>query len=262
MIDFIFDLPLVIIGPAIVGLLCLYAAIGLVVVQRHVLPHLRIRAEDSEFSGSMLQSVMVFYGLAAGMIAVNVWTSYGNASSIVSQEASAVATLWSNLVGYPEPIRSQFNEQLGDYLDYVIHEEWPQQQQGKFPYGAGKFTDRFRELLRAFEPATENQKVLFGETLRKFDQMIEVRRLRIDTLGTHLSGILWFIIIMGALISLSSSFFFKVEDLRVHGIQVVLLATFMGLIIVMIFALDHPFRGDLGIGPDSYQIIYSFVKPK
>ena len=50
--------------------------------------------------------------------------------------------------------------------------------------------------------------------------------------------------------------FFRIEDARLQGIQVVLLAAFIGLVIVMIFALDRPFRGDLGLGPDPYRLIY------
>jgi hypothetical protein len=47
-----------------------------------------------------------------------------------------------------------------------------------------------------------------------------------------------------------------VEDARLQGILVLLLATFIGLVIFMIFAMDRPFRGDLGLRPDPYQLIY------
>jgi hypothetical protein len=67
---------------------------------------------------------------------------------------------------------------------------------------------------------------------------------------------MWAVIAVGAGIGLSASFFFKVEDARLHGIQVLLLSGFMGLIIFMIFALDRPFRGDLGLSPEPYQLIY------
>jgi len=46
--------------------------VGLLVVRRRVLPRLRIHIEDSEFSGSLVQSIMVFYGLAVALIAVSV----------------------------------------------------------------------------------------------------------------------------------------------------------------------------------------------
>jgi len=95
-----------------------------------------------------------------------------------------------------------------------------------------------------------------GETLRAYNQMIQARRLRLDAVGTRLPPILWGVIVIGAFISLTTSFFFKIEDVRLHGIQVTLLAAFMGLVIFMIFALDRPFRGDLGLPADPYQLIY------
>jgi len=53
-----------------------------------------------------------------------------------------------------------------------------------------------------------------------------------------------------------------VQDARRHVVEVLLLAVFIGLIIFMILALDRPFRGNLGIPPDSYQLIYDqLMKP-
>ena len=68
--------------------------------------------------------------------------------------------------------------------------------------------------------------------------------------------------VVGAIVSLSSTFFFQVEDARLQRIQVILLAIFIGLLIFMIFALDRPFRGELGVRPDPYQLIYDqLMKP-
>ncbi len=79
---------------------------------------------------------------------------------------------------------------------------------------------------------------------------------------TGLPGVMWLVILLGAVISLSASFFFKVEDARLHGILVTLLAMFIGLVIFMIFALDRPFRGDLGVQPEPYQLLYDhLMKP-
>jgi hypothetical protein len=80
-------------------------------------------------------------------------------------------------------------------------------------------------------------------------------RLRVDASRTALPGVLWVVIVAGAMISLSSSFFFKVGDVRLHGILVTLLAVFMGLVIFMILAFDRPFRGELGLGPEPFQLI-------
>ena len=119
--------------------------------------------------------------------------------------------------------------------------------------------NRFQALLNRFEPATEGQKLLHGETLRAYNEMIQARRMRLDSVSTGLPAVMWAVIIGGAFISLSAAFFFKVEDARLHGLLVALLAVFMGLVIFMIFALDRPFRGDLGLPPDPYQLIYDHL---
>ena len=262
MLEFIFDLPLLITGPIIVGSLCLFAISGLLLVRRHVLPRLRIHHEDSHFSGAMVHSVMVFYGLAVALIAVNVFETYANVSKIISQEATALAALYRDVSAYPEPIRSPLQKDLRDYVNYVIHEAWPLQQHGQVPSGGVERMNRFQDKLFTVEPTTGGQKLLHAETLRAYNSMVQARRMRLDAVGTGLPGVMWLVILVGAVISLSVSFFLKVEDARLHGIQVTLLATFIGLVIFMILTLDRPFRGDLGVKPEPYQLIYDhLMKP-
>lgn len=256
MFEFLFDLPLLITGPAIVGSLCLFAIAGLLVVRRRVLPRLRIHVEDSEFSGAMVQSIMVFYGLAVALIAVSVFQTYSDISKIISGEASALNAIYRDVSSYPEPIRADLQKELRDYTDQVIHGAWPLQRQGKIPTAGVEHMSRFQSVLDKFEPTTEGQKLLHAEALRAYNVLIQARRLRLDAASTKLPAVMWGVIIAGAFISLSAGFFFKVEDARLHGILVTLLAVFMGLVIFMIFALDRPFRGDLGLGSDPYQLVY------
>ena len=254
--EWVFDVPLWIAGPAIILSLCLFAVGGLTVVRRRLLPRLRVHAEDSELSGSIVHAVMVLYGLAVALIMVTVWETYSDVSKIVSGEASALSGLYRNVSSYPDPIRSELQKELRDYVDQVIHEAWPLQRQGQIPSRGVVHMDRFQAVLDTFEPVTERQKLLHGETLRAYDQMIQIRRLRLDAVKTGLPTVLWTVIVAGAFIALTTFFFFKVEDARLHGILVTLLAIFMGLVIFMIVALDRPFRGDLGLTPEPYQVIY------
>lgn len=257
--DFLFELPLAVTGPVIIGGLCLFAIGGLLFVRRWILPRLRVYKEDSEFSGAMIQCVMVFYGLAVALIAVSVSQTYSDVSKIVSGEASALNALYRDVSSYPEPIRLDLQKELGDYTDQIIHDAWPLMRQGKTPIAGFAYMSRFQSVLDKFEPATEGQKILHAETLRAYNLLIQARRMRLDAATTSLPNVMWGVIIAGAFISLSSSFFFKVEDARLHGILVTLLAVFMGLVIFMILALDRPFQGDLGIDPQPYQLIYDML---
>ncbi len=260
--DVLFRLPLLVTGPAIVGLLCIFSIVGLLVTRRHVIPRMKFNDDDSNYGSGMVQAVMVFYGLALALIAVNVWQTYSSVSEIISQEVTDIAALYRDVSGYPQPIRAQLQEELRNYVDYTIHQAWPVQQQGKIPTAGIKLVGDFQQTLISFEPVTEGQKIMHAETLRAYNLMLQTRRLRLDAVTTALPGVLWFVIVAGAMISLSSAFFFKLEDFWVHGIHVLLLAMFIGLVIFMILALDRPFMGDLGLPADPYQIIYDqLMKP-
>jgi hypothetical protein len=262
MLKFVFALPLAISGPAIILLLSLFGIGGLLFVRRCVLPRWRVRLEDSEFTGAMVQAILVFYGLAVALIAVSVWQTYSDVSKIVSQEATALAALYRDVTGYPEPIRGQLQQHLREYVNYTIHEAWPVQRRGLVPAKGIQQIDRFQAMLVAYEPSSEGQKLLHGEALRAYNNMMLSRRMRLDAVNTGLPLVLWMVVGAGAVISLSASFFFQVEDVRLHGTLVVLLAIFIGLVIFMTLALDHPFQGDLGIGPEPYQLIYDhLMKP-
>ena len=110
-----------------------------------------------------------------------------------------MGVLYRDVGGYPEPTRSQLQRNLREYLEYVIHQAWPLQQRGQIPAGGVEQQNRFQALLLSFEPTTEGQKLLHAETLRAYDQMIEARRLRLDVVLTGLPGILWCVIVIGAL---------------------------------------------------------------
>jgi len=262
MFEFLFDLPLVITASVIIAALWLFAIVGLLVVRRHVLPRLRIHHEDSELTATVVHSIMVFYGLAVALIAVSVFETYSDVSKIIAQEASELSALYRDASSYPEPIRPLLQKELRDYAQYVIHEAWPAQQRGQVAAGGIAMLNRFQSTLVGFEPVSEGQKLLHGEALRAYNEMIEARSLRLDAVDTDLPRVMWVVIVAGALLSLSSTFFFKVEHTHLQAIQVLLLATFIGLVIFMIFALDRPFRGDLGLGPEPYQLTYDqLMKP-
>lgn len=260
MLEFIFDIPLVIAGPVVIGALCLFAIGGLLLVRRTVLPRLRIRVEDSEFSGSMLQAVMVFYGLAVALIAVSVFETYSDVSAIVSREASELSALYRDASSYPEPTRQQLQAELRDYTRYVIDTAWPAQRAGEVALHGVAMLNRFQATMTQFEPATEGQRALHAEALRAYNQLVEARSMRIDAaMNTGLPGVLWVVVLVGAAIGLMATYFFKVEDVRLHAAMVALLAAFIGLVIFMIMAFDRPFRGDLGLEPTPYQEVYDVV---
>lgn len=252
---FLFQLPFAFSALLIIGCLCLYSLVGLAVTRRWILPRMEVQPEDSDFTGAMVQAVMVFYGLAVALVAVSVWETHAEVSGMVSEEASRIGGLYQDVSGYPEPVRSALREELLGYTDYLIKEAWPLHRDGQPATRGVQWMNRLQASLCTFEPRTDGQKSLHSEALAAYNRLIQARRLRLDAMSTKLPSELWFIINFGACVSLAATFFFKVRDIRLHAIQILLLAVFVGLVISMILAFDRPFLGDLGIGSEPYQIV-------
>src|SRR3954451_24515174 len=153
------DAPLAILGSTIILALAAAALIGLLLVRRFVLPRLRVDVSDSEFVGAMVQSIMVFYGLALALIAVNVWQTYNDVARTVSLEATSFAALYRDVTGYPEPIRGRLQAEVRGYVDQVIHGAFPLMHQGRVPTEAVEWMNWFQAVLSPLEPGTEGEKL-------------------------------------------------------------------------------------------------------
>ena len=257
MIDFLFSLPLWALAVVLNVWLMGFALVSLWALRRWVLPRLSLNTNASLFFGAaVMQSAMVLYGLVAALTAVNVWTKHAQVADTVSSEATAIAGLWRDLSGYPPRERDAMRDVLRGYTKQIIEEAWPEQRQGRIPRVGVEWMDRFVGQLLVFEPASESQKILHAETLGAFNRMHEARRQRLDAVTSRLPGVMWVVLLPGAMGCLLLCLFFPIEDARVQVILVLGLAGFVAMVLFVIVSLDRPLQGAMAIPADSYQLIY------
>ena len=257
MIDFLFGLPLWALAVVLNLWLMGFALASLYVLRRWLLPRLRIQSDAALFFiNAVLQSAMLLYGLVAALTAVSVWQRHAQVSDVVSSEATTIAGLWRDLDGYPQPARNALQEVLRGYTQQIIQEAWPVQQRGQVPHQGVEWMVRFQTQLFAFEPATEGQKILYGETLSAYNRLTQARRARLDAVHIGLPGVMWFVLLPGAMGCVILCLFFPIEDVRLQAILVAALSGFLAMVLFVIVSLDHPFRGPMAVTADSYQLVY------
>ena len=257
MVDFLFSLPLWGIAVVLNVWLMGFGLVSLWALRRWVLPRLRVNTDASLFFGAAaMQSAMVLYSLVAALTAVSVWTKYAQVSDTVSAEATAIAGLWRDLGGYPQRERDSMREVLRGYTNQIIQEAWPEQRQGRIPRAGVEWMDRFLTQLLVFEPTSESQKLLHAETLSAFNRMHEARRQRLDAVNSKLPGVIWVVLLPGAMGCLVLCMFFPIEDGRFQALLMMALAGFVSMVLFVIISLDRPFHGPMAIPADSYQLVY------
>lgn len=259
MIDFMFTLPLWALALFLNAWLMGFGLLGLWAMRSWVVPRLGLKLDTQPsmfLTAAVLQSAMVMYGLVAALTAVSVWQRHAQVSDIASKEATAIAGLWRDVGGYPQKERDALRDILRGYTHQIINEAWPAQHRGQVPTSGVVWMNRFQDQLFSFQPETDAHRILHGETLSAYNRMIEVRRLRLDSVNSALPGVMWSVLLPGALGCLVLALFIRVEDARVHGFLVASLAGFVAMVLFVIISLDRPYIGDMAVKPKSYELIF------
>lgn len=237
--------------------------IGVAVIgQRFVRPRLRGWFGGSEFSdlvGHYIAAFGVLYGITLGLISVAAWENFNEVEGLVSYEAAAIAALYRNVDHYPEPLRAELTGTLRTYTRQIIDISWPEMQQGIVPLGGHPLVMRLHKTLVQFEPKTESQIATHRESLYRFNQMIETRRLRMDCVEWRLPTFLWVVVLAGSLLSFVLTWLLIVENETLHNVLTSVMATLLGLVIYFLLTLDLPFEGHHSVGPDSLELVYQQV---
>jgi len=237
------------------------SVIGLMLARRFVLPRLNYDDGANDAVSGTVQAIGVFYGITVGLIAIGVWNTYSNASDLVSKEAMSIGSLYRDVSGYPQPIRGELQSKVREYTVFVINQAWPAQKIGQSYglLGGTKVMDELQAKLYTFEPATPGQTALHSETLQAFNKLIESRNLRADAVEGGLSSQMWAVIWIGAIISISVVYFFRIPDLKLHVILVGLIAGFLAMVLFLIIINDRPFYGFVSVSSESYELILNRV---
>ena len=256
----VLSLPIWLLTILIIVIFVGFAALGLLAARRWLLPRLNIGQGDAEFGGAMVQAILVFYALAIALVAVSTWEEHSSISEQSSQEAATIATLYRQTLLYPDDMRDELQQGLVEYTTFIVDQAWPAQARGEVPEGAVDVITDIQSTLGSYEPASPGMEAVHAQALDSFRDMVELRRLRLDAVGGHLSVAMWAFVLVGAAISLGSSYLFVVGDPRLHMILVGLLATIIGMVVVLIAAYDSPFVGDLAVSSDSYRLVLDAAK--
>jgi hypothetical protein len=234
-------------------------SIGLVATRRRVRKLHGVPHSHNEVVGFYLGAIAVFYGITLGLLAVSTWTTYSDVEAKVDQEAIALGGLYRSVSSYPEPVRSQLQQELRSYAREVIDVGWPEQRRGIVPYGGGIKLAVFQTDFLQYEPKSETQKIVHAEAYRQFNSLVERRRARLDSVTEALPGVMWAMVLIGALISIGVTWLFDTASFRMHFYLTSLLSALLGLIIFLVAVLDNPYRGTVSVGPEAIERVYDQI---
>ena len=234
------------------------------IVARRWVPSLHhSEISHNDIVGFYFSAITVLYGITLGLLMVDVWTNFSEAQQKVDREAACTAAFYRDLSNFPEPSRSQLQNDLRRYIRAVIDVGWPLQQKGIVPRSPNKTElDDLGKHLTSFEPATEAQKSLLSESFHQYNELVEWRRSRHVSVTSGLSSSLWALVLIGAAISIAVTWAFHVKNRRMHLLMTTLVSSLLGTMVFLLAAMDHPFMGKISVSSEPFEIVYeTLMKP-
>src|ERR671914_1024459 len=247
----------VVFGVLVVVGVCLIAVAGLTVVQRLV-PSEK-RQQHNDVAGFVYAVLGVVYAVLLALLVIAVWEQYQRARETVESEANSVAEIAWLAHRLPEPEHHQLQEDARSYAHEVVDEEWPLMEQGlegaqSLPEG-WDLIDDMRATLQEVEPRTVAEQELYAEGLDQIDRFGDARRMRIVAAQEGIPGVLWVVLVFGAVVAVSFTYLFGLQNTWAHRLMVLSLTAVIALVLFTIGVMEHPFSGGARIGPESFELI-------
>jgi hypothetical protein len=247
---------------ALMGLFCLifvgFCWVGAILIRPFLRLLIRGQQGINDLIGYILSCYCVFYGLLLGLIAVAAYQNFSDTDRTASQEAAALTALYRDISSYPQPDRGELQDLLREYTRSVIEEDWPAQRRGLVVATTTERIRAFASRLASFEPRTKGQEILHGEALRAFHELSEFRRLRLFSVTSGIPAIMWYVVVIGAVLNIVLVWLFDmrlIAQLFLGGV----LSFFIAMVIALIAAMDHPYRGEVSIGSDVFRSVYEGI---
>lgn len=235
-----------------------FAVVGVLLFRRLFGAWLHRDDKVNEMVGFAMASFSMLYGLLLGLLAVAAYQGFADTSGLTDRESTVLATLYGATAALPDPIGNELQADLRRYTRNVIDVSWPEQRRGVVPTEAGEILESYLVRLHAFEPRSYREQNLQAEALGLANELVQIRRTRLLSVDGGIPEILWWVVVTGALINILLVWMLDMA-LATHVILSAMVGGFLGLVIFLVAAMDYPFRGEVSVGPDSFEFVYETI---
>jgi hypothetical protein len=244
-------------------LVAILASVGLAVAGQLLL-HRRFASGDfvghNEVGGIMIAVSGTIYAVLLGFLTVVAWQHHEEARELVVAESDADIDAWHTAVGLPAPIRHRVRADMMTYADVMIAHEWPLMQHGDFDPDAAVIGMDAIQANGSYAPRNLGEANAQAATSQQLTIMHDARQRRI---ASNDSGVIWFewvVLLVGGAGITGFCWLFGMRNRRTHLLMTSIVVGLIASLLVLLFELQYPFRGDLGIDSSAWQSAAAHIR--
>jgi hypothetical protein len=211
------------------------------------------RRQHNDLIGWQVTVVGTTYAVILGFMLYTVWTNFEIAEGNAEAEANSLVSLARSAKGLPSAPGQKIQDLARAYVDIMLTDEWPAMNRGAFSPESHRKIQQLWTVATKAEVHTASEQTSLDHVLSELYEMTNHRRLRQLEAIASLPGILWAVLIIGAVVTIVSACLFGSVEFKLHLIQVVMLAMLLSLVLVAIADINRPFQGSVHVSPAGFE---------
>lgn len=250
--DLLFDSPVWIVSCLLVVIPTILISLAILWLVRKFISHHTLR-EHHDVAGFTFSIIGVLYSVILGFIVINVQNRYNQTEETIHTEVTMLSDLYRDADYLPPNSHDHIRSALRKYVDYVIQIEWKDPGSQKNRLGSQKILRDLWNSYYSVDLQDAKMRIWYQQSISKLDQLMNARLARQFSAKEHLGGMMWSLLIIGAVITIGFMFFFGLENIHSQMLMTALLAGYLSFMLYLVFSLDHVFTGPKAIQSEIFE---------
>ena len=248
--------------PAIaVTVLCMVTVLisyaGLKLVRRYFTED--VLRQNHEVGGFIFNAFGLIYAVLIAFVVFATWTEFDNSKKNVDRESIELTDIYHNSLALPEQYRQQVTALLKTYTESVINDEWQKLERGEPSDKARISFNNLWLFFTTIDRSLIKNEIAYQETLKHLNDAGESRRIRLFDSTNNIPGIIWAVLLFGAVVTVIYTYFFYAKNIMHQFVMTSALTILNTLILYMILLLDNPFTGYLRVDTKPFEYVMQLL---
>jgi hypothetical protein len=229
-VDFLLNLPPPVSFFIVSAITTSFALAGLYLVRKKYSAD--VLKENHEVAAIIFNAFGLFYGVLLAFVVFVTWNGYDEATKNLQLEANEVADIFHLTTEFPSPSAEMMGQTLLERMS-----------QGEISLHSNQAMLRLITTFYQLDEKAVPNREIYAEALKRLNNLAEYRRLRIFAGNDTVPPVIWLVLLVGSVISISYTYFFAMKNIRAQYLIAASLTVTITMILFLIYVLDHPFTG-------------------
>ncbi|MCM2388966.1 DUF4239 domain-containing protein [Streptomyces albipurpureus] len=209
----------------------------------------------------MTMMVGVVYAIVLGLAIAGVWEARSTAQDDVRREAQSLYEITQRAEVFPPDVQEKLREDIDAYVSYVVDKEWPRMTAGDELSDRGnQLLDTVRTDIAQRAPSDELEAQAYQPMLDQVSIADDARNAREQNAGATLPGVVWFGLIIGALVTVGLIFTMHIGRSPRELLLAGLFSALIAFLLFLVWDFDAPFGRSGSDSADAFRQLFSAAK--